>query len=132
MIFPAITSVYAALLAIEFIVVSAWVVAGRVQSDTMFGDGGNPSLSRRVRTQANFAEYVPYALLLIALLEADGAARGLIQVLCFVLLVARLAHPVGMFAAKDSLQQYACRGGGIIATFLVMLVAALALIVRLV
>ena len=71
-------------------------------------------------------------MLLIALLEGSGASHVLIQALCLILLVARLLHPVGMLAAKNSPSQFACRGGGIIATFGVLLVAALALLVRVV
>ena len=130
MTFPAITSFYAALLAIIFILMSGWIVAGRMQTDTLQGDGGHGDLVRRIRSQGNFAEYVPYALLLIALLEASGASHTLIQVLCVVLLVARLLHPIGMFAPKNSPRQFICRGGGILSTFVVVLVAAVALLIR--
>ena len=132
MIFPAITSFYAALLAIVFVLMSGWVVAGRMQTDTLQGDGGRDDLVRRIRSQGNFAEYVPYALLMIALLEASGASHILIQVLCIVLLVARLLHPVGMLAPKNSPRQFACRGGGIVSTFVVLLVASIALLIRVV
>ena len=47
-----------------------------------------------------------------------------------MLLVARLLHPVGMFAPVNSPRQFACRGGGMIATLLVMAVAAILLLVR--
>ena len=130
MTFPAITSFYAALLAITFVLISGWVVAGRVQTDTLHGDGGRDDLARRIRSQGNFAEYVPYALLMIALLEASGASRILVQALCLVLLVARLLHPIGMLAPKNSPRQFACRGGGIISTFAVLLVASVALMIR--
>ena len=132
MTFPAITSAYAALLAITFVAISGWVVAGRLQTDTLQGDGGHDDLTRRIRSHGNFAEYVPYALLLIALLEASGASHVLIQVLCLVLLVSRLLHPIGMFAPPNSPRQFACRGGGILSTMLVMLVAAVTLLIRVV
>ena len=130
MFFPAITATYAALLAIIFVVMSGWVVAGRVRMDTLQGDGGHDALQRRIRSQGNFAEYVPYALLLIGLLEASGASHGLIHILCIVLLAARLAHPFGMFAPENSPRQFACRGGGIVATFAVILIAAVVLLFR--
>ena len=129
MFFPAITSLYAGLLAILFVALSAWVVAGRVQTDTLQG-GGSDALQRRIGAQGNFAQYVPYALLLMGLLEASGASHGLIHGLGIVLLVARLLHPFGMYAPKNSPQQFACRGGGIMSTFAVILVAAVALIAR--
>ncbi|MER2265940.1 MAPEG family protein [Methylobacterium oxalidis] len=130
MIFPAITAFYAALLALLFVGLSSWVVAGRLSSDVLHGDGGNNALLKRIRSQANFSEYVPFALLLIALLEASGGGQALVRGLLIVLLLARLLHPVGMLAPKNSPRQFACRGGGIIATFLVTAVAAIALLLR--
>lgn len=129
MTFPAITAFWAGVLAIIFVLMSGWVVAGRLQTDTLFGNG-NDTLTRRVRAQANFSEYVPFALLVIALLEAQGASHTLIQILCIVLVVARLLHPVGMLAAKNSAPQFICRGGGIFATFAVIFVAAVLLIIH--
>lgn len=130
MIFPSTTAVFAALLAIVYVGLAGWVVAGRVGTDTLHGDGGRPDLLKRIRSHGNFAEYVPFALILIALLEASGASHGLVLTLLIVLLVARLLHPVGMLAPKNSPQQFACRGGGIVATLLVMLVAAVTLLLR--
>ena len=129
--FPSITAVYAALLALLFVALSLWVIMKRVSSGTMQGDGHQDDLSRRIRSHGNFAEYVPLALLLIALLEASGAAQGLIQALGGLLLIARLAHPFGMTAPVKSPRELACRGGGAIGTVLVTVIAAFALLVRL-
>ncbi|ACA16179.1 uncharacterized relative of glutathione S-transferase MAPEG superfamily-like protein [Methylobacterium sp. 4-46] len=111
MIFPATTAVYAALLALAYLGLAGWVIAGRVASGVLHGDAGNGTLLRRIRAHANFSEYVPLALLLIGLLEAGGARHALVQGLLIVLLVARLLHPVGMLAPKNSPRQFACRGG---------------------
>ena len=129
MFFPAITSLYAGILALVFVALSVWVVIGRTQTDTLQGSGGD-ALARRIGAQGNFAQYVPYALLLMGLLEASGASHALIHGLGLVLLVSRLLHPVGMLAPKNSPQQFVCRGGGILSTFAVLLVAALTLIAR--
>ena len=128
MVYPATTAIFAALLALEFIALSAWVVMGRLRNNALFGDAGNDEFAKRIRTQANFSEYIPFALILIALLEMRGGPRGLVITLLAILLVARLIHPIGMFAPANSPQQFACRGGGIIATFVVTLIAALALL----
>lgn len=130
MTFPAITAFYAALLAILYAGLAAWVVAGRVGGDVLHGDGGDEFLGKRIRSHGNFAEYVPFALLLVGLLEASGGAPWLVRALLVVLLVARLLHPVGMLAPRNSPRQFACRGGGIAGTLIVMLVAATALLVR--
>ena len=129
--FPAVTAFYAALLALIYVGLSGWVIAGRVGKSTLFGDGGDESMTRRVRSHANFIEYVPIALLVIAFLEADGGSPTLVRVLLVLLVVARIMHPVGMFAAENTPRQFAFRGGGIIATLIIVLVAAIALLLRL-
>jgi len=85
---------------------------------------------RSASAQGNFGEYVPLALLLVALLEASGGSPTLVRGLLIVLLAARVLHPFGMFAPKNSPRQFACRGGGILATFAVVAVAAIALLLR--
>ena len=107
------------------------MIAGRVGKSTLFGDGGDDSMLRRVRSHANFIEYVPIALVVIGLYEADGGNETLVRVLLVLLVVARIMHPVGMFAAENTPRQFAFRGGGIIATLVIILVAAIALLLRL-
>ena len=130
MLFPATTAFYAALLALQYLGLTAWVVAGRVSGDILFGDGGNNTLIRRVRSHGNFAEYVPLAVGLIAFYEAGGGTHWIVQTLLILLLVARIAHPIGMMAPKNSPQQFACRGGGLVTTTLVIAVAAVLLLLR--
>jgi uncharacterized membrane protein YecN with MAPEG domain len=130
MIFPALTAAYAAVLALIFAVLSAWVVAGRFAFRVNHGDGGNAALLRRIRSHANFAEYVPLTLLLVALLEAGGAGRLTIHALLLPLVVARIAHPIGMVARDFSRQQFTFRGPASVVTWLVMVVAAVLLLVR--
>lgn len=130
MIFPATTALFTALLALVFAGLSAWVIGGRVSGNVLLGDGGRDALQKRIRAHANFSEYVPLTLGLIALLEAGGSAHGIVVALLAVLLVARLLHPVGMLAPANTPRQFACRGGGMIATLLVMAVSAILLLVR--
>jgi uncharacterized membrane protein YecN with MAPEG domain len=128
--YPALTAFYAALFALLYVGLSAWVVAGRLSADVLHGDGGNADLEKRIRAQGNFGEYVPLALLLVGLLEAGGGGPTLVRGLLIVLLVARVLHPFGMLAPKNAPRQFACRGGGILATFAVLVVAAVALLLR--
>ena len=127
-VYPATTAIFASLLAIEFILLSGWIVMGRLKKDALSGDAGDSDIAKRIRTQGKFSENVPFALLLIALLEARGGSHGLVITLLVVLLIARLIHPIGMFAPPNSPQQFGCRGGGILATFIVTLIAAIALL----
>ena len=52
----AITSVYAALFAVLFLILSARVARRRATTLTALGDGGDPVLLRGVRVQGNCAE----------------------------------------------------------------------------
>ncbi|CAM3077541.1 Inner membrane protein YecN [Methylobacterium mesophilicum] len=130
MIFPATTALYAALLALVYLGLSGWVMGSRVSDNVLLGDGGDASLLKRVRTHANFSEYVPLALILVALLEAGGSGHGLVQGLLLALLVGRILHPIGMFAAPNTPRQFACRGGGILLTMATIAIAAIALLLR--
>lgn len=130
MIFPATTALFAGLLALVYVGLSAWVMAGRTVKGALLGDGGDENLQTRIRTHANFGEYVPLCLILLGLLEAGGGGHTLVLALSIVLLVGRLLHPVGMFATPNSLRMFACRGGGILATMGVLAVAAVALVLR--
>jgi uncharacterized protein len=130
MIFPATTAVYAALLALVYLGLSGWVMGSRVSGNVLFGDGGDEAMLKRVRSHANFSEYVPLALILVGLLEAGGGSHGLVQGLLIALLVGRILHPIGMFAAPNSPRQFACRGGGILLTLAVLAIAAIALLLR--
>jgi uncharacterized membrane protein YecN with MAPEG domain len=72
------------------------IVATRRGRRIGLGDGGDPALLRRIRVHANFVEYVPFALLLLALLEVTGLDRVWIATLGGVLLVARVLHAIGL------------------------------------
>jgi uncharacterized membrane protein YecN with MAPEG domain len=60
-----VTPLYASLLVFWFVVLSVRVVNLR-RRGIIFGDNGDLAVTRVVRAQANFAEYVPLALLLMA------------------------------------------------------------------
>ena len=84
-----ITALYAALLAPLFVLLAIRVIAARRSARVPVGDGGDAELRRRMRVHANFAEYVPFALLLMALAESLGITPWLIHVLGLALLGSR-------------------------------------------
>ena len=61
-----------------------------------FGDGGDASLSLAMRRHANFVEYVPLTLILIAMLEVQGVAGYWIHVFGAALVAARISHAFGL------------------------------------
>lgn len=95
------TSLYAALLAIVSMVLAGMVgsVRGKKKAISL-GDGGDPELLVAMRRQMNFVEYVPLALLLIALVELNGGSKTLIHSLGATLLAARIIHPFGLDVNK--------------------------------
>ena len=85
-----VTPFYAGLLALWFVVLSARIVNIR-RRGLLFGDDGDPTIRRMVRAQANFAEYVPFALLMMGFLEAGRHSIYVLHALGIALLAARIA-----------------------------------------
>jgi uncharacterized protein len=120
-----ITTLSAGLLALLFIVLSLRVIGARRGANVAIGDGGNKTLARRARVHANFAEYVPMALLLMGLAESGGAAKTQIWMASGLLLVGRVVHAYGVSQEKEVL---AFRVAGMGMTFAAIGSSALACI----
>ncbi len=88
----AITPVYAGFLAFVYLYLTYSVIRLRRQKQLSVGDGGDPSFLRKMRAHGNFAEYVPMALLLMAMAEFLGAGAALLHAIGGLLLAGRLAH----------------------------------------
>ena len=68
----------------------------RISDKVLTGDGGNPRVFARMRAHANYVEYTPMVLILVALIEfAIGAPLWLWGVAALYLL-GRILHPFGM------------------------------------
>jgi len=93
-----------AVLALLYAVLSLQVVRLRRRNRVGFGDGGNTALRCAIRAHAHFAKYVPIIALMAAMLEMSGLAAARIHFLMGTLLVARLLHPLGMYAKPGTLQ----------------------------
>jgi uncharacterized membrane protein YecN with MAPEG domain len=91
--------------------------AGRVRSGAKIsiGDGGNAALIARMRAQANYVEYAPFIVMLIALLEYTTGTSTWLWVVAILFLIARVAHPFGMDGTKGA------RDFGTFVTFLLLL-----------
>jgi uncharacterized membrane protein YecN with MAPEG domain len=75
------------------------VVRSRRDHGVRIGDGGNESVLRRMRAQANFLENTVLFLILLGGLELSGGNRLTLGVLAAAFILARIAHPIGMDAA---------------------------------
>ncbi len=109
-----ITAFYGSLLAIVFILLSARTIGARRSGRVEIGDGGDKELLRRMRVHANFAEYVPIALILMALAEGLRLGPPWLHVIGALLLAGRIIHAYGLSQTPHIM---ALRVGGMVATF---------------
>lgn len=68
----------------------------RTSANIMIGDGGNDVLTRRMRAHANFVEYTPFVLILIALVELATGTSTWLWIVASLYLIGRVAHGFGM------------------------------------
>jgi uncharacterized membrane protein YecN with MAPEG domain len=93
-----ITALYAGLLALLALYLSfqAGSYRGKAGISILHGDPVNWELAVRVRRQQNFLEYVPLILILMGLIEINGGSATFLHVVGIALIVARIAHMVGL------------------------------------
>ncbi len=120
-----ITAIYAA----AMVAISVWlgfqVGSARGKTGISIFHGDDMSLGEKIRRHANFTENVPFVLVLLAILELNGAPAGLLHALGITLVVARIAHPLGLHADN---MRHPLRAIGAGLTLLVSVVAGGALV----
>ena len=119
--FLPVTLTIAAAAALGNLVLAYRIVRVRLKDRILLGDGGRPDLVARTRAQANFVEYVPFVLILMALIEAAGGSPTGLGVAGGVVVAARVAHAIGM----DRPTANPLRAGGALLTWAVLLGLAL-------
>lgn len=126
-----VTLTTACVLGIFYIVLSAAVSAERNRSKVGLGSGTEisvalgsehqaPRLFIAVRRHGHFAEYVPLSILLIMLLEIEGAGRPWLYGLAAALILCRLMIALGMGMAAPNV----LRAGGNVIQWTMILVAS--------
>lgn len=78
------------------LVLSLLVVRQRQRHKVALGDGGVPELSQAIRAFGNATEYVPAAMVGIAVLAVVDAPPLAVHVAGFLLFVGRVLHGVGL------------------------------------
>lgn len=122
------TLITAGLLGLLLLFLSGYVIAGRLKFKIGLGDGGNDQMRQRMRTQANFIEYVPLALILLFLVESASIGPAWLPgALGGTLVVARLWHAQGLLSSSGTSPG---RFAGTNLTALVILIGALAALGR--
>jgi uncharacterized protein len=122
---PTILPLYAALLAIMFVVLSIRTIRQRRKLKIGLGDAGNKDMQRAMRVHANFAEYVPLCLLMIYWVEQSGVYAWFVHALCTVLIVGRLSHAYGVSQQREN---FRFRIAGMSLTFAVLIACAVHLL----
>ncbi|MEM7053563.1 MAG: MAPEG family protein [Pseudomonadota bacterium] len=118
-----ITLLYSALLALVLIALSMRIVLLRRKHRVGIGVGEVRLLERAVRAHGNFCEYVPFALVLLLLLDlAPAVSDIMIHVLGAALLLGRILHAIGL---NQSAGTTFGRFVGTLLTWFVILVSAL-------
>lgn len=95
---PKITLIYAGILAIFYFFLTVNVIRVRWMEKVGLGYKDDPKskLFRAVRIHGNFAEFVPFTLLLLALDEMTGRSVMVVHILGCLTLTARLFHYIGI------------------------------------
>jgi uncharacterized protein len=110
---------------ILLLVLAVLVTRQRRRHRVEIGDGGVPTLTQAIRAFGNAAEYVPAALVGLAVLAMVGAAPLLIHALGLTLFLGRVLHAVGL--SRSSAATWP-RSVGALATWIAYIAGAAALL----
>ena len=122
---PVIVPFYGSLLAALYIFLSLRVIRMRRRDRVALSDAKHPSLQRAIRVHANFAEYVPFALLLAAFVEFQQSSSLIVHLICLALVLGRVVHAYGV---SQETENYKFRVAGMALTFAAIAASALRLL----
>ena len=93
---PALTALYAGLLALLIVGLAARVSWFRYRLKIVFGDGGNRELQLAIRAHGNAIEWAVPAMLLLLIAELNRAPVPLLHACGVAVLLGRLLHAFGL------------------------------------
>jgi uncharacterized protein len=109
-----VTSLYAGVLTVLYLGLSASVIVMRRREHISLGHGGNRILERRIRAHGNFAEYAPLGLVLLLLAEIQVHNSYWLYAVGGVLTLGRWMHASALALPRGS---GARRVAGMVLTF---------------
>lgn len=122
-----VTPIFAAIFSLMFAFLSANVIRHRLKSKTALGEGTDRDLLKAIRVHANFAEYVPLAIIMMWFLETITYDSRIPYALGVVLLLGRIGHVIGISYPRRFL---ILRQLGVLATLAVLLTCSVLLILH--
>ena len=93
-----VTLMYASFFALFALVLSfrAGSFRGKTGISVLHGAPENMELAQRVRVHQNFLEYVPLVLIVMGAIELNGGSRMFLYIVGDLLIIARIAHMIGL------------------------------------
>ena len=127
MILP-ITGVFAAVIGILLLFLSAAVVKFRLKYGMGMGVAKDRDFEAAVRAQGNLVEYAPLTLLMLGIAELNGVANGFIYWVGMAFVVGRILHAWGMYQGRGG--PHKARMVGILLTWASILVISALLLLN--
>lgn len=75
-----------------YIFLSARVIINRRNLHINLGDGANPQFQRMIRAHGNFAEYTPFLIICLCLLELQEYSPNLLCLCSGLMILSRYSH----------------------------------------
>ena len=99
-----IVPIYAGILALVYVVLTYRTIKARQFHKIQVGHGENVAFLRISRAHANFSEYAPFILFLMAILELQSFSPLFLHVCGVLLVLSRLVHAYGVSQVKEVLK----------------------------
>ncbi|WP_394178056.1 MAPEG family protein [Yoonia maritima] len=121
-----ITAIYGALTALVYLTLTIRVIGQRRALKISLGDKDNPAMRQHIRAHANCAEYAPMGIILLGLVELNGAATWLVHLLGLMVILGRVAHAAAFWKHPMS---FPLRQLGMLLTMVQLALASLVILI---
>ncbi|MFT6169603.1 MAG: putative membrane protein YecN with MAPEG domain [Celeribacter sp.] len=91
-----LTSIFASLATVFYLILTARVITVRRSKQVSLGAGDSSQLETRMRQHGNFSEYAPLTFILMGLAEVQGAPNALLFCVGIAFLISRVTHAYGL------------------------------------
>lgn len=124
-----VTAFFAGIFGIMYVGLAVLVIRQRYKLRLSLGDGGDNGMLRVIRAHANFAEYIPFCLLLLGINELQHTSESFILGLGWLLLLGRFSHAYSLVHLEPRAPgKFIFRQIGMVSTFTVIICASVLLL----